>query len=139
MSEANDALVAALVAKALDLPAVPKGLALDGWGRADRHWALGGGRYVFLEVETSQRHPTTNVLKYWPWLEEHPTDRAILVHAFVEPIGISPNRLRLAQWIGERIARDVSGRFWYRRIVVHGEAVREGLGEVLNAWDLLRR
>ncbi len=55
---------------------------LGSWGQADRCVELRRNSWLLLEVEGKQHHPNTNVLKLWPFLEEHHLrwGDALLVH-----------------------------------------------------------
>jgi hypothetical protein len=88
---------------------------LGGWGEADFGWEADRG-HVAAEVETSQHHPSTNVLKFWPWLLENPTARVFLLHVYQPGSRQDSSRQRLAQWVGERMERSLRGRFVYGRI-----------------------
>lgn len=140
MSIENDVYVAGLVTAALGVQAAATELLLDGWGRADVHVALGAQRHLFVEVETNQKHPSTNVLKYWPWLEVRSDDRVILVHAFMRPVTVSPNRLQLARWTGDRMTKSMNGRFWYCRLeIAPGPGIAEGMDSVITAMQEMAR
>lgn len=90
---------------------------LSGWGTADGWQTLRNGARIALEVEDQQGHPSTNVLKYWPWLDERPSERLLLIQVFGPwSRGRISNRGRLATWIGSRIEAQCGGRFHYRRI-----------------------
>ena len=54
---------------------------LGSWGRTDGEATLGDHARLFLEVESMQKHPSTNVLKVWPFLEENKSLSVLLVHA----------------------------------------------------------
>ncbi len=128
MSAPCDDGVAAGLAQALDLPENPACLPLDGWGSCDRHWRLPSGWYVLLEVERSQKHPSTNVAKIWPWLEEHGEARALLIHYFFEwSPGRASSRGRIAAWLGARMQRDLAGRFLYCGVVEARPSMLEAL------------
>ena len=43
---------------------------LGRFGRADACISFGKNGYLLLEYENRQNHPSTNVAKLWPWLEE---------------------------------------------------------------------
>ena len=55
---------------------------LNKWGQVDDWIQIDNNTFVFLEVETSQKHPNTNVLKLWPFLEENKNIRVFLIQAF---------------------------------------------------------
>src|SRR4051794_2657698 len=71
---------------------------------------------LYVETERpGQSHPTTNVVKYWPWLEEEPNRRLVLVQLFLD----NQHRRRLTTWIAERMKREFGERFRYLSWDVH--------------------
>ena len=90
---------------------------LSGWGTADGTVHLQPEVLVAAELESTQRHPDTNVLKYWPWLEERPGTTLILVHVFGRwSLSRTGNRSRLAGWVARKIGAAVGSRFAYCRL-----------------------
>lgn len=65
---------------------------------------------LYVETERpGQAHPTTNVVKYWPWLDEDSSRRLVLVHLFFA----NTHRRRLTSWVAERMEREFGTRFRY--------------------------
>ena len=65
---------------------------------------------LYVETERpGQAHPTTNVVKYWPWLDEDPSRRLVLVHLFFA----NSHRRRLTSWVADRMEREFGERFRY--------------------------
>ena len=64
---------------------------------------------MFVEIERGQKHPTTKVVKYWPWLEEEPARRLLLIHLFDR----NTSRRELTRWLGEHLEALLPGRFVY--------------------------
>jgi hypothetical protein len=135
MSREDEVHVAALVGTVLSLAFRDKKLDLEGWGEADSYCELPGERYVVVEVEASQKHPTTNIAKLWPWLDARPKARVLFIHAIIDPNPIPKNRLRLAAWLGQRMEREYRGRFAYRRLVIRNGTIQQGLTEVLRGRE----
>ncbi|MBK9096709.1 MAG: hypothetical protein IPM14_01050 [bacterium] len=80
-----------------------KELSLSGWGRVDFYCEI-DDILIFLEVEREQRHPNTNVLKIWPFLEEHSQLKIFLIQIFMESKKkVSPNRLKLCRYVGQKL------------------------------------
>ena len=50
---------------------------LDNWGEVDNYAIIEKNTYVFLECERGQKHPNTNVLKLYPYLEKNPEIRFV--------------------------------------------------------------
>lgn len=53
---------------------------LDGWGQADRCVEVRDDLWLLLEIEGKQHHPSTNVLKLWPFLEKRRKLSVVLIH-----------------------------------------------------------
>ncbi len=85
---------------------------VDGWAKlSENHWLI-------LEVEDGQKHPTTNVLKLWRFLDVRPEISIILIHVyFNDSKAIKSSRGTLAAWLGEKMETILHGRFYYRRLI----------------------
>jgi hypothetical protein len=107
--------VALRLGRRLGLRWAPGGLI--GYGaRPDGRIELAPDTWVMLEVEQGQHHPAANVLKYWPWLEGTRT-RLVLVHAIAPDASKRQGpRTDLALWTGEKMRRQLRGRFAYCRV-----------------------
>lgn len=89
------------------------------WGHCDRHAWLSDDILLVLEVERGQHHPEGNVAKLWPWLEENPGKRVLLIHAYTsDAVALNGSRDRVASWLAETMAKSLRGRFAYERRVV---------------------
>ena len=75
-------------------------LPVGDWSFSDCRCELGAGRSIFVEVERGQKHPQTNVLEYWPWLEQDPTQRILLIHLFDR----NRSRRELTAWTAEKMS-----------------------------------
>ena len=94
------------------------------WGKPDRHLLLGRTSHLFLEVDTAQKHPNTNVVKYWPWLEENPDHHILLIQVFNKKPERKPppeNRRQLCEWYGRKIEAALHNRFRYMNIIIGDE------------------
>jgi hypothetical protein len=102
--------------------------------RADYGLALGSSHssYLYVEIEVGQTHPTTNVLKYWPWLDEDERRSLILVQLFQG----NKHRRSLTQWLSERMTRELGGRFRYfgLDLPLEDAALEAIAAEVAAAW-----
>jgi hypothetical protein len=130
MSKCDETTVANLISLQLGVAFAGKHFSLKGWGKVDDYAILGDDRYLFLEVENSQHHPDTNVLKLWPFLKDHPTVAVVLVQAFFPHSKcFKSSRGRLGSWVGAELEGLFPGRFKYQRVVVAADscAVVEGL------------
>lgn len=92
---------------------------LGGWGKADNWAILSDNTYLFVETETSQHHPNTNVLKLWPFLAENVETRILLVQTFfINRKNVNSSRARLAMWIAEKMKSELGDRFEYLKLVL---------------------
>lgn len=86
---------------------------LGKWGVVDNWTQLLDGVLILIECEKSQKHPNTNVLKLFPYLEENPNAKIFLIHYFYPENKVSPNRLALCDYLGVKMQRDFGYRFQY--------------------------
>ena len=110
----------------LNIEFEPNEFDLNGWGRVDFYSKGENDTLIFVEVENRQKHPQTNVLKIWPFLEENPSIKILLIHIILpqkikkhEP---SKNRLKLCKFVGDKLEKLFNDRFRY--IYIKG-----------NPWD----
>lgn len=117
MPEFNQTLVLSRLSTELALQFQSVGCSLNGWGRADGQ-AKVRDICIFVEVENKQKHPDTNVLKYWPFLESAPTASLVLIQAFsVSSPGSKGSRNSLVKWLAERMENQFPERFKYYGLV----------------------
>ncbi|KQT24156.1 hypothetical protein ASG22_09070 [Chryseobacterium sp. Leaf405] len=90
---------------------------LDGWGDVDNYAIINENSYVFLECELGQKHPNTNVLKLYPYLEENQEISITLIHFFFSNSKPPKNRLKLCDFIAEKMKREFGDRFNYKKII----------------------
>ena len=74
-------------------------------------FSFGENGYLLLEYENRQNHPSTNVAKLWPWLEENTQRVVILVQVYQSEK--SSSRKELAEWLGRKMELDLPKRFAY--------------------------
>jgi hypothetical protein len=86
--------------------------AIGVWGTTDGICELTPERFVVVEVDGGQHHPQATIGKYWPWLEEHPESRLLLVHAF----DLQRRRRRQAEWMADKMKSALRGRFAYEHV-----------------------
>jgi hypothetical protein len=133
MAKCDEISVALLIARELRVSFSGRKFSLGGWGEIDDYVDLGRDRFLFLEVETGQKHPNTNVLKVWPFLEANATASIVLVQAFFpDSPGCNSSRGRLGCWLGDKLQALLPGRFSYHRLIVARDScsVVEGLSEL---------
>lgn len=106
-------------------------LRLGTWGSSDRYAILRDNTFLILEVESQQKHPSTNVAKIWPWLEENPSYRVLLIQVYLTGSpGITSNRGRIATWLGAKMEDFLEGRFRYFRWVLNEQHLEEDVDEI---------
>ncbi|MCZ2153592.1 MAG: hypothetical protein LC114_06770 [Bryobacterales bacterium] len=126
--------ICAAVSREVGVPIDNKEYEIGSWGRADCYAWLSKKKLLLLEIEKSQKHPCTNVLKLWPYLMERPDLRIVLVQAFFDT---NPSRTgsrgALCTWLGSEMQQQLGGRFRYIRVLIASDdyALREG-GEDLR-------
>lgn len=132
MTIAPEKLVRELLTSRIGLSFNTERMKVDEWGYADGCAVLTNGLWLVVETEAQQKHPTTNVLKYGPYLENHADGRLLLLHCFFpDSPGLDSSRGKLATWLGARFERMFDGQFYYQRLVVSasGEPI-EGFSEL---------
>ena len=135
-----ESLVRKVLAERLEIQFTADHAKLGDWGLSDGEAKLSDQTLLLLEVESTQKHPSTNVLKVWPFLEENKSKSVLLVHAFFEDSpGRTNSRGELANWLAHRMQDILGSRFVYRRIILSrdGEQIK-GFSE-LQAEVLRRR
>jgi len=92
---------------------------LDGWGQVDNWVKLDNEKYLFLEIETSQKHPNTNVLKLWPYLDYNIEKKIFLIQTyFLYSPGLTSNRGKLSEWTASKLKAIYKNRFDYFKLVI---------------------
>lgn len=118
MSEKDELRVSSLLSLILNVQFENTKYRLDEWGFVDNWSKIDEDCYLFLEVETSQKHPCTNVLKLWPFLEFHKSKRIFLIQSFFSNSpSLSSNRGKLSVWTGKKLEYYYPNNFKYLRIV----------------------
>ncbi len=85
---------------------------LDSWGSSD-FYCYNGDVLVLLEVEKGQKHPNTNVLKVWPYLEQNEKEKILFIHVIRPENNAPKNRLGLCTFTGEKLEVIFKRRFAY--------------------------
>lgn len=131
MSKVDEQRVSELLAEQLQLNFKGTKFNLKGWGEVDNWTQLDNGVFVFLEVETSQKHPNTNVLKLWPYLEEHKDIRVFLIQTyFPTSPGLTSNRGKLGAWTATKLKTIFGNRFDYQKLVIDNNSDTNELKEL---------
>jgi len=101
------------IASALKIKFTDKELSLDGWGHADNYVFLDNNKLLIAEIEIGQKHPTTNILKLWPFLENNPKLSIFLIHVLTNENNVSKNRLKICHFLGDKLEKLYPKRFRY--------------------------
>lgn len=102
---------------------------LDSWGDVDNCCELNNDDLLLLECEQGQKHPNTNVLKLYPYLEQHPNKRIVLIHYFFPENKSPKNRLALCDFIATKMETLFNDRFQYMPLRCDKSSLIEKLKE----------
>lgn len=89
---------------------------LNGWGHADNYCWTDDQTLILLECEKGQKHPNTNVLKVWPFLEQKNQLSITLLQYFFPENKAPKNRLSLCDFIGNKLQNQFGSRFQYLQL-----------------------
>lgn len=107
---------------------------LGNWGEVDKWSQIIDNTFIFLEVETIQKHPNTNILKVWPYLDENINVRVFHIQAFFSNSpGINSNRGRLAEWTANKIKLEIGKRYEYCKIILDESHIQENINSLLRS------
>lgn len=131
MSKVDEQSVSKFIADELEINFEEEKFKLDGWGEVDNWAKLDNGVYLFLEFETSQKHPNTNVLKVWPYLDNNKGIRIFLIQTyFPKSPGLTSNRGKLGEWTANKLRTILGKRFNYQKLIIDGKNDKEELKEI---------
>jgi len=117
-----ESVVSSIITKSTEIVFENKGLLLGDWGKADNYAQINSNTYICLEVENKQKHPITNVVKYWPYLEETDKTKIILLHTFFpDSPGLNSSRGRLAKYFAMKMEKLFANRFKYFRLIIKAD------------------
>lgn len=118
LSRENEKRISQLLSKRLRVEFTGKRLTTR-YGQVDDYVYVRPNRLLLLEVEESQNHPATNVLKLWPLLQDRPKLRIVLAQTFLPTSrGITGSRRLLNDWIAATMIARYPRRFRYCRVEV---------------------
>lgn len=131
MSRADERRVSELLNRRLPIEFTGRKYRMP-WGEADDYAPLNANATLILEVERSQNHPATNVLKLWPLLLENPDFRIILAHAFFpDSRGRHGSRRLLTDWVAKMMGSELRRQFTYCRLLISDDFRRvNGIGRL---------
>lgn len=106
-------------------------LKLGKWGNVD-FYSQHENLLVLLEVEKGQKHPNTNVIKVWPYLEENPNLKILLIQIIRQENKAPKNRIALCKYMGKKIESEYPDRFRFVFRNWHNELAIEIKEQVQN-------
>lgn len=141
MSKIDEQSVSEFIADQLQMRFNDTKYKLNGWGEVDNWTQLDNETFLFIEVETSQKHPNTNVLKLWPYLDENKAYRIYLIKTyFPSSPGLKSSRGRLSEWTASKLKTILGKRFDYSKLVIDGKNDKEELIKIKGKInDFLQR
>lgn len=125
------------LSKHLELTFADQELNLLNWGNADNYCYINDDLLLLAEIEHRQNHPTTNLIKVWPFLEHKEHLKIILVHVITEINRKSRNRLMLCHFFGKKMEDTFKGRFKY--IYIENDFTPGTLTLLKNAIESLQK
>lgn len=120
--------IADIIGNALGVSFHNEEFSLDEWGDVDDWCELSHDMLILLECENSQKHPNTNVMKLYPWLEKYPKVHVILIHYFFPENKAPKNRIGLCDFIAGKMMNEFGVRFEYVQL----NCGRDLIGKHLN-------
>jgi hypothetical protein len=122
MSLRHEIDVTSFISQQIQIEVKGRQFSLHTWGNVDSWMEVRPNCYVFVEIEASQKHPNTNVLKLWPFLEEELQSKIFLIQTyFPNSPGLVSNRGRLAEWVAAKIKATFPDRFEYHKLIIDGK------------------
>jgi len=121
--------IAEIIGKELGISFSNQTYKLDSWGDADNFYEMNENDLVLFECEIRQKHPNTNVMKVFPYLEKHSNKRIILIHYFFPENKAPKNRLALCDFIASKMENSLKDRFQYVSLKCEKSFVIEKLRE----------
>ena len=89
---------------------------LASWRDTDNYCKIFDNAYMLIKCEKGQKHPNTNVLKLYAFLEENPNIKLVLLHYFFPESNAPKNRLALCDFIAKKMEQHFPERFQYLKL-----------------------
>lgn len=115
-TSAENIIVSEILEKELGVSFSNEELNINNWGHVDNYCEFSPDTIILLECESGQKHPTTNVLKLFPYLEEQDQLHVILIHYFFPENNAPKNRIALCEFMGSKLENFFGIRFQYVRL-----------------------
>lgn len=114
----SNIIISKIIEKKLGITFSNEEFSLNGWGEVDNYCKYNEDTIIFLECEKGQKHPNTNVVKLFPFIEENDHLKIILIHYFFSQTSkISKNRIKLCDFFGNKMEQIFEDRFVYLKIM----------------------
>ncbi len=120
-------IISRIIENALGITFINEEFSLGKWGEVDNWCHLSHDIIILLECEKGQKHPNTNVLKLYPYLEEFPKVHVILIHYFFPENKAPRNRVALCNFLGEKLEYEYGLRFQYVHLKCEPDQISEEL------------
>ena len=122
-------IISDTIGKTLGITFNNKEFSLGNWGEVDNWCELLDDTIILLECERGQKHPNTNVLKLYPYLEENSDIKVLLVHYFYPENKAPKNRSALCDFFGAKMEQMFAERFIYVSLRCNANEISQKLCE----------
>jgi hypothetical protein len=103
--------ISQFIENTLGITFINEEFSLGKWGETDNWCQVSHDRLILLECEKSQKHPNTNVLKIYPYLEEFPKVQIIFLHYFFLKIKLPKTAWLFAISLGKSLNMNLESDF----------------------------
>lgn len=128
-TEKNNIKISKHIGEVLGVSFKNEEFSLGKWGEVDNWAQLSDDMLILIECEKGQKHPNTNVLKLYPYLEENPDKTIVLVHYFYPENKAPKNRRALCDFIASKMENSLKDRFQYISLKCEKQYISEKLRE----------
>ena len=120
-------IISQAIEEAIGITLSNEEFSLGKWGEVDNWCNLSYDTLILLECEKGQKHPNTNILKLYPYLEEIPKVNVMLIHYFFPENKAPQNRVALCHFLGDKLEAEFGIRFQY----IHLKCQQDYIGKEL--------
>ena len=124
--------ISEIIGKILNVRFENTEFSLGKWGDVDNWCRVSKNELYLIEYEKSQKHPNTNVLKLYPYLEENPNISLTLIHYFYPENKAPKNRIALCDFLGNKMNSEFGYRFKYFKLMCEKTKIKRELNKLLN-------
>lgn len=123
----ENVIISQAIEEALGITFMNEEFSLGKWGEVDDWCHLSYDTLILLECEKGQKHPNTNLLKLYPYLEEFPDAKIILIHYFYPENKAPKSRIALCNFLGDKLEAEFGIRFQYIHMKCQQDALKKEL------------